>query len=195
VNKWDSKYAGAIDAGPAAAVLGENQYLLPASGKALDLACGLGANAIMLAASGMTTHAWDTSDVAIELLQSFAEQRNLQLNATVRDVVTDPPGPADCWDVVVVSRFLDRSLCPQIVDSLTPGGILFYQTFTQSRVSAGGPGNLEFLLQENELLALFSDLIVRYYREEGTQGDPGQGYRNQAYLIGQKPSMPIDRGV
>jgi SAM-dependent methyltransferase len=186
-NRWDSKYADAPDSGAAAIILAENQYLLPASGKALDLACGLGANALLLASKGLETHAWDSSLVAIQRLQDFAEQRKLRVTTAVRDVVTSPPAVVDCWDVVVVSHFLDRALCSHISSSLTPGGLLFYQTFTQSRVSGDGPGNPEFLLQENELLQLFSDLIVRVYREEGVQGDSLQGYRNKAYLIGQKP--------
>jgi tellurite methyltransferase len=195
VNKWDRKYASASNAGSAAAVLNENQHLLPVSGNALDIACGLGANAMLLASKGLTAHAWDASSVAIDLLLSFAAQRELPVTAAVRDVIANPPIPDDCWDIVVVSHFLDRVLCSQISDSLAPGGLLFYQTYTQSRVSAGGPGNPEYLLQENELLALFSGLIVRYYREEGVQGDTQQGYRNQAYLVGQKPLVAQDEGV
>jgi tellurite methyltransferase len=191
-NRWDTKYVDAPDSGPAAIILTENQYLLPASGKALDLACGLGANALLLASKGLETHAWDTSLVAIDLLQVFAEQRKLRVTAAVRDVVTNPPAVIDCWDVVVVSHFLDRALCSHISNSLTPGGLLFYQTFTQSRVSGDGPSNPEFLLQENELLELFSDLVVRVYREEGVQGDSLRGYRNEAYLIGQKPPCAED---
>ncbi len=188
-NKWDSKYTGASDAGIAATVLIENQYLLPTSGRALDVACGLGANAMLLASKGLTTHAWDESQVAINLLQAFAAHRELQVTTAVRDVLANPPAMDDCWDLVVVSHFLDRVLCQHISDSLAPGGLLFYQTFTQIRTSAGGLGNAEYLLQENELLSLFSDLVVRYYREEGVQGDTQQGYRNQAYLIGQKPRI------
>ncbi|MDK1023418.1 MAG: methyltransferase domain-containing protein [Gammaproteobacteria bacterium] len=194
-HKWDSKYADAPDSGIAAAILTENQHLLPASGRVLDLACGLGANALLLASRGLETHAWDTSQVAIERLQTFAKQRKLRVNAVVRDVVKNPPVAADCWDVVVVSHFLDRALCRQISDSLSPGGLLFYQTFTEARVSENGPSNPDFLLQENELLGLFSDLMVRFYREEGIQGDPQRGHRNKAYLIGQKPPVSNDGGI
>lgn len=195
VHKWDGKYAGATDPGTAAAILTENQHLLPASGRVLDLACGLGANALLLASRGLETHAWDASQVAIDALQTFARQRLLRVTAAVRDVVKNPPATTDCWDLVVVSHFLDRTLCRHISNSLTPGGLLFYQTFTRSRVSGNGPSNLEFLLQENELLRLFSDLVVRFYREEGVQGDSQQGYRNKAYLIGQKPLVSNACGI
>jgi tellurite methyltransferase len=194
-SRWDSKYAGAADSGTAAVILTENQYLLPASGKALDLACGLGANALLLASKGLETHAWDSSQVAIDSLQTFAERRKLRVTAVVRDVAADPPAITDCWDLMVVSHFLDRAICRYISNSLAPGGLLFYQTFTQSRVSEDGPSNPEFLLQENELLELFADLTVRFYREEGVQGDSTQGYRNKAFLIGQKPAPATDPGV
>jgi 2-polyprenyl-3-methyl-5-hydroxy-6-metoxy-1,4-benzoquinol methylase len=186
-DRWDRKYAGAQDSGTAATVLSDNLHLLPRSGKALDIACGLGANAMLLASRGLETHAWDASSVAIELLQSFAFERNLQVIVSVKDVNAEPPASTDGWNVVVVSHFLERSLCRAISDSLGPGGLLFYQTFTLERVSPGGPGNPEYLLRENELLDLFPDLVVRYYREEGVQGDTQQGHRNKAYLIGQKP--------
>lgn len=48
-------------------VLLDNSHLLPASGRALDLACGLGANALYLAKRGMTTSAWDLSPVQLRL--------------------------------------------------------------------------------------------------------------------------------
>jgi SAM-dependent methyltransferase len=182
---WNSRYlqAAAPPAG-AAQVLAQNLHLLPSRGTALDLACGLGTNALLLAELGLDTHAWDFSDVAIGQLRASSPLPNL--HPAVRDVVQRPPGPG-CFDVIVVSRFLERSLAPLLVAALRPGGLLYYQTFTRTRVDNSGPADDSFRLADNELLALFAALKILVYREEGACGDPTQGLRNQAMLVAQKP--------
>jgi tellurite methyltransferase len=39
----------------------------------------------------------------------------------------------NAFDVIVVSRFLDRTLSDAIIDALKPDGLLFYQTFTRDK--------------------------------------------------------------
>ena len=187
--KWDVRYSEAsvskISANKACEVLLQNQHLLPRHGRALDLACGLGANALLLAESGLEAYAWDSSSVAIEKLQQAAQVQRLSLIAEVRDVVAAPP-TENQFDVIVVCRFLERSLALRLAAALRPGGLLFYQTFTQIRVSAGGPKNTDYLLADNELLQLFAALRVRVYREENQLGDQHHGLRNCALFIGEK---------
>jgi 2-polyprenyl-3-methyl-5-hydroxy-6-metoxy-1,4-benzoquinol methylase len=183
--KWNRRYATAEGEPRAARVLQENRHLLPASGDALDLACGLGGNALLLAQMGLSVHAWDLSAVAIDTLQSHAMADDLPLQAVVRDVTEQPPLPAT-FDVIVVSYFLERDLAPVLCAALRPGGLLFYQTFIKDKVSQQGPSNPDYLLAENELLTLFAPLRVRVYREEGCVGDTTQGLRDEALLVGQK---------
>jgi SAM-dependent methyltransferase len=169
---------------PAQALL-EYGYLLPATGKALDLACGLGANALFLAERGLETWAWDISSAAINQLNETLTQIGFTVHAEVRDVTTQP-FPINNFDVIVVSRFLERSLKDAIKTALRPGGLLFYQTFSKLRIDYGGPCNPDFLLDDNELLSLFAGLKVRVYREETCLGDTRQGFRNEAMLIAQR---------
>jgi tellurite methyltransferase len=185
-SQWNERYRDAAS-GPAAAarVLLDNMHLLPSRGTALDLACGLGANARVLAAQGLDTYAWDWAAAAIEQLQGVARAQGLPITAEVRDVVLHPPEPGR-FDVIVASRFLERSLAEPLMQALRPGGLLFYQTFTRSRAGSGGPSNDAFRLAENELLVLFAPLIVRVYREEGLTGDTASGFRSEAMLVGQK---------
>lgn len=182
---WDERYRDTDLRQDPARVLTENLHLLPAEGKALDLACGLGANAVLLAERGLKTWAWDISPVAIRRLEDQSWEANLDLEAVVRDVTVAPP-EADSFDVIVVSRFLDRALAPKLVEALRPGGLLFYQTFTREKIDEGGPGNPDFLLEDGELLKLFAALQPRVYREEGLLGDTSQGFRNEALLVAQK---------
>ena len=183
--KWDGRYADAVGEGVPIEVLVNNAHLLPASGLALDLACGLGGNALFMARRGLQTTAWDLSPVAIANLQSAAG--GLPIRAEVRDVTVLPPSPGQ-FDVVCVGHFLDRELCPHIAAALRPGGLLFYQTFTRERVDDSGPGSERFRLASNELLDLFPGLIVRVYRDEGRCGDITRGWRNRAQLIAQRPA-------
>ncbi len=185
--KWDERYrASPPELRAPATVLQENQHLLPARGRALDLACGLGANALLLARHGLEVRAWDLSPVACERLRAAAAVQRLQLHAQVRDLVASPPDP-DSFDVIVVAHFLDRDLVPAIVAALRPGGLLYYQTFVREHVTDVGPSSPRFRLERNELLGLFAGLIVRVYREEGTIGDTRLGLRDEALLVAQRP--------
>jgi len=187
-HKWNARYAQTTGIPESARVLWENQHLLPARGKALDLACGLGGNALLLARHGLDTWAWDIAEVAIMRLQDTARQFAMSLQAEVRDVTAYPP-PADSFDVIVVCRFLDRSLLPHLLQALRPAGLLFYQTFTHSAMATTGPTNPACRLASQELLQLFQSLHILVYREEGQVGDLTQGWRNEALLVGQKKQL------
>ena len=182
---WNRRYREAITEQQPAKVLADNLHLLPVAGQALDLACGLGANALLLARHGLTTWAWDISPVAISRLDAAARAAGLTVHSEVRAVTARPPEPGR-FDVIVVSRFLERSLAPALQAALRSGGLLFYQTFSKLRLSKDGPSNPAFLLDDNELLRLFPALKVRIYRDEGQSGDITRGVRNEAMLVAQK---------
>ncbi len=183
--KWNKRYSQAHDMPKAASVLVDYSYLLPAKGKALDLACGRGGNALFLAEQGLQVEAWDISPVAITQLNQLAKGKDLSVDGQARDVILHPP-EANSIDVLVISLFLERSLCPSLMSALKPGGVLFYQTYCQKKVTEQGPSNPDYLLADNELLQLFSELKVRVYREDALLGDPQKGIRNQALLIAEK---------
>lgn len=181
---WNERYAGAdaTEASPAE-VLRDFAHLLPARGRALDLACGLGANALLLARRGLQVEAWDSSAVAIERLSEAAALEGLDIRSDVRDVVLQPP-QAGSFDVIVVSRFLERSLVSALQAALRPGGLLYYQTFIREAVHADrGPRRPEYRLAANELLGLFRGLRLIVYREEGRLGNLGAGLRDEAYAV------------
>ena len=184
--KWDEHYKDRQACQPQPCYgLAKYQYLLPGHGQALDLACGLGGNALLLAKKGLQTTAWDYSEQAVATLLRYASEVNLNIQAELHDVEAEPP-KVDSFDVIVVSHYLDRGLIPYINDALRPGGWLFYQTFTRDAVGQGGPRNPLYRLAAGELLRLFSGLQPRIYREEGSQGDVTQGLRNEALLVAQK---------
>ncbi len=184
-DKWNKRYQQNSLEPRAARVLMDNLHLLPRQGSALDLACGLGGNALLLAERGLSVEAWDLSPVAIDKLTHQA--RDLPIQARTVDInVTSLP--VNQFDVIVVSYFLERRLAPAIIDALRPNGLLFYQTFNQNQCGRG-PTNPAWRLQDNELLRLFKPLSVRYYREEGMTGD-AQAIRDEALLVAQKILSP-----
>jgi SAM-dependent methyltransferase len=186
--KWDAAYSGDKQAGEARWVLRENSHLLPVSGTALDLACGLGANALLLAQHGLDTHAWDISPVALEKLKQTGQQQGLDIHTEHRDIEQNPPTP-NSFDVIVVSHFLYRPICQDLIAALKPGGLLFYQTYHQQKLGSSGPSSEKFLLKPQELLRLFSNLDIVFYREDGRCGNLEEGLRDLSYLVGQKTSI------
>ena len=185
-SKWDTRYSNNNDAPLPCQVLREHAHLLPESGKALDLACGMGGNALFLAARGLETTAWDLSPVGITKLRQHALKQSVTIDAQSRDVIAAPP-QANSYDVIVVSYFLERDLFPALLASLKPGGLFIYETFIQDKPEGIGPSNPEYLLEQNELLTRCQSLVIRSYREEGQLGDMEKGARNVALLVGQKP--------
>ena len=186
VSKWNARYAYSGEPIPApATVLSAGVRWLPAidsttqdgsnqhTPTALDLACGRAGNAHWLAQRGYRVSAWDISDTVIEEIRS--RPGSLIHDAAVRDVSEYPPA-VQSFDIIVVSRFLDRNLCPAIVAALTPGGTLFYQTFTK------GLSNPDYLLAQNELLHLFTDLDILEYHEP----EPNARGKAEARLIARR---------
>ena len=171
-HKWDAIYAQLdVESSLPVSVLTENEFLLPKAGTALDLACGVGANALFLARHGMTVTGWDISIVAIDKLSAHATRQGLNINAC-QEKINVESFTGSSFDVIVVSRFLDRTLSDAIIEALKPEGLLFYQTFTREKMMQNPPNNPDYLLTENELLTLFSPLRVIFYRENALIGEP-----------------------
>lgn len=190
LTKWDKRYQTENAAGEPCWLLQHQQHLLtssnsPAPLKSLDVACGLGANALALATLGYESHAWDNSTVALDKLEGFAKQQQLHVHSQCRDIEQQPP-EAESFDVIVVSQFLHRPLCKYLSVALKPGGLLFYQTFHCNKQSGSGPSSNDYLLKPNELLTLFADLNMVFYREDTDVGDLKQGLRDLAYFVGKK---------
>ena len=183
---WDERYQKQKPT-TACWVLTANLHLLPRNNnvRSLDLACGLGANALLLAEHGFESHGWDNSAVALEQCQHAASRQGLTVKTLLRDVEAKPP-PPNSFDIIVVSQFLHRPSCGALVNALRPHGILFYQTFHQNKFSNNGPTREAFLLEPNELLQLFGQLHILFYREDSQVGDPSAGLRDLSYLVAQK---------
>lgn len=162
---WDAKYASgeyASAKGPSS-LLVEWLCFLP-RGKALDIACGEGRNAIFLAKKGYDVDAVDISNVAIKRGRSIAAKENVKVNFIQADMESYKM-PAEAYDLIINFNYLQRTLAPAIKKGLKRGGVLMFETFTLEQQAIGQPKNPEFLLKPNELLKLFKGLHIFFYRE------------------------------
>jgi tellurite methyltransferase len=145
--------------------------LLPPSGRALDVACGRGRNAIWLAQRGFGTTAVDRDPAAVDALAARARADGLPLTALVMDLeVVGVTLGDELYDVLVVAHYLHRPLFPALLAALRPGGVLVYETFTVAQAARGRPTNPAFLLEPGELARLVAPLEILAAREGDYEG-------------------------
>ena len=185
--RWNARYASGeytARTHPSALLAAWTDRLPP--GRALDVACGLGRNAIHLAAHGYSVDAMDISDVAL----AGARRRAEAAGVTVRWIEADLERPdiaRDTYDVIVVARFLDRPLIPRLIDALRAGGHLVYDHHYIAPMEVDGPRSLRFRARPNELLERSRPLRVLFY-EEGIVADPDGRRMALARLVACKGS-------
>src|SRR5262245_51844076 len=166
--RWDVKYA----AKSAAAQLAPDDWLMEQvaslpRGRALELACGTGRNAVWLARQGWTVDAVDISPVGLRVAAGLAERNRVDVRWFCTDLDEFMPEEG-AYDLVVVFRFLERHQVPgRIEAALRPGGRLLYETFTQPHLARPDSHmkNPAFALAPGELLRLFPLLTVVSYSE------------------------------
>ena len=188
--RWNQRYSIPFVLPRVSYGLQRYAHLLPTNGTALDLACGLGQNSIFLIKQGLTTHSWDYSSVALEQMQRYCDTQKIVVNKQCIDLITQP-WPNQGFDVICVSAFLHRDLCPQIIEKLNPGGILVYQTFNDVSEIAGKslnkPKRPKLLLAKGELLQLFDGLDPLVYHDQQELAQTTHPLFGKALLIAQKP--------
>ena len=142
-------------------------------GAVLDVACGGGRHARLLAQMGFEVDAVDRDP---SLFPDPPEGVTL-LGA---DLEGGAPWPyaGRRFDAIVVTNYLHRPLLPTLVASLEPGGLLVYETFARGNERFGKPSNPAFLLAPGELLeavqgrlkvVAYEDLVVEEPRPAAVQ--------------------------
>jgi tellurite methyltransferase len=180
---WDAKHRLAAEAPPSepASIVRELLPLLP-TGRALDVACGTGRHALLLATPGRHVTAIDFSAVALGILEARASSMHIPVRRS--DKFSEPSRrvhgglelmradlerthlPDRCYDLILCVQFLQRSLFPQMARALRPKGVLLVETYTRAQLEfAGGPRNPAYLLEPGELRDAFPELRVLFYRE------------------------------
>src|SRR5258708_139977 len=197
VSQWNAKYRAQVEE-PQAEPAGFVRDLLPLLplGPALDLACGTGRHALLLASRHQPGPAGDSSggglgmigrhaggaDWAVRRVQRAAQAAKRRHGIQLWQADLEEANlPAQAFSLVLCMNYLQRSLFSQIERTLVPGGVLLFETYTVAQLEfAGGPRNPNYLLESGELRTAFPALRSLFYRELRA----GKGI---ASLIAKKP--------
>jgi tellurite methyltransferase len=143
--------------------------------RALDLAAGYGQNGLWLAEQGYHVDIMDISRVALRRARLEMGIRNLrsvnllQVDLDKLSLVVDGDCEAanelcpESYDLIVVFRYLKRSIFPILKAALKVNGRIIYETFNTAYLEKVPEFNQHFLLEKNELLDAFSDWRLVYH--------------------------------
>jgi tellurite methyltransferase len=133
--------------------------------RALDLAMGRGRHARLLAQHGFRTFGVDVRADAVRDAMESAAREGLAVRGWCADLTMYPLPPA-AFDLVVVTRYLQRDLFPSLRDAVRPGGCIVFETFTvRQRALGAGPTSPEHLLEPGELRGFFDGWDVLFSEE------------------------------
>ena len=149
-------------------------------GKALDLGCGQGRNALFLAQHGFEVTAVDQNELALEILQSIVEQEDLEMTVGLYDI--NSANLKQSYDLIVstvVLMFLQADRIPAIIrnmqDQTNPGG---YNLIVCAMDTEDYPCQVpfSFTFKEGELADYYKDWELIKYNEH-----PGHLHRRDEH--------------
>ena len=154
-------------------------------GRALDLACGTGRNALWLAERGWRVTAVDGAPSAIRELRDRALDRHLDLEMRIADLEKHRFEIAPrVWNLVAICYYLQRDLFAPAKRGVAPGGVLLAIV----HITQPDEEPTTHRLRPGELRNYFRGWqILHYY--EGTPRDAGHK-RPVAEIAARKPGAP-----
>lgn len=180
---WNERYAAkelVWSAGPNKRFAEEVATMKP--GRALDVACGEGRNAIYLAEQGWQVTAIDFSEVGIEKGRQIAAKRGVDVEFIVGDLV-DVSLPHEFDLVAVLYLHTDpgsrHTWLPRVIASVATGGWFLYIGHDPSNIDhgVGGPQNPDVLPGAAEISRLLEGFDIEFsdVTERPVESDPGHG--------------------
>jgi len=151
-----------------AKLLVEYTHLFPAGGKILDVAMGRGRNAVYLARRGFHVTGLEIDREAIKVCEEIALKEHLPVEIRQVDLedLSSYEIETSYYDGIICFFYLQRNLFPRLKDALKPGGLIIYETFLiDNHIKFGHPRHREYCFNHNELLHLFIDFRILFYRE------------------------------
>lgn len=164
--KWDARYAegGYRTRTHPSAFLASIESRLPSGGRALDLGCGAGRNAIYLARLGFEVDAVDISAVA--LARGRKDAQDLPVHWIERDL-DEGFETEEGYDLIVNIRFVQLHLVASLIPRLRPGGALVVEQHLRTDAAdTAGPRNPAFRVAPGALARLAEPLRVEHLAED-----------------------------
>ena len=140
-------------------------HLLP-KGKALDIASGEGRNAVFLAQQGFEVDAMDISGKGLKKAQKLAREQGVKIKTFLVDL-DQYQIEKERYDLIANFYYLKRRLIPRIKKGIKKGGRVVFETYLLEHrtLGTGGPKQAKYFLKPNELLRLFKNFRILFYRE------------------------------
>ena len=184
-NKWNQRYAeDSYRKTNPVTLLSDWLPRIPV-GRALDVACGAGRNALLLAEAGFEVDAIDISAVGLQQLEHAARSRGLNVNCIEYDL-DQPYAFAADYDLIVVLWYVNLALITRLCACLAPGGYLICEEHLRSEQNVIGPGNDNFRIAPGALRAAVSLLDLLLY-EESVEATAEGGLLASARVVGTRP--------
>lgn len=185
-DRWNARYAdGTYESRRhPSPFLAQNAQALPDNGRALDLACGAGRNAIYLARRGLAVDAVDISRVALERGRAIGGE--LPIRWIECDLDDGFQASVD-YEVIVNIRYVNLPLVSMLVESLRPGGVLVIEQHLVTDAEVVGPKNPAFRVSRGQLGGVASGMTVEQI-DEGVFDDPDGRRAALARLVARKQS-------
>jgi len=139
------------------------KFAAPAGGRALDLACGSGRNALFLAELGWQVTAVDGSPVAVDVLRARAAERGLEIDIRVADLERGEfEISPDRYDLILDCYYLQRDLFASMQAGVGAGGRIISIVHL---ADADQPDGTPKRAYPGELRGLFGGWKILHYRE------------------------------
>ncbi len=172
---WEQRYRAQEGSSEPSSLLIEAASNRP-PGRALDLACGTGRNALWLAQHGWSVTAVDGSPKAIEILRERAA--GLRLETQIADLESPAFTIAlASYDLIAICYYLQRTLFAPAKQALVPGGII-----VAIALLAEPAKDNSFRVEPGELRRTFHGWEILHHREGR---DSWQ--HNVAEIVARKP--------
>src|SRR5210317_975151 len=133
-------------------------------GRALDVACGAGRNALALAEAGFQVDAIDISAIGLQKLEHSARERGLDIQCVEQDL-DESYDFASGYDLILVLWYVDLALIERLCSCLAPGGYLLCEEHLHSEQDVIGPASNQFRVAPGELRKAVSSLDLLLYEE------------------------------
>jgi SAM-dependent methyltransferase len=189
---WDERYStdDYLFGTEPAAFLVAHQDLLRPGARALVVADGEGRNSVFLAERGVEVVAMDASAVGVAKARKLADERGVEVDFRIADIMTWEWTP-DAYDLVVAIfiQFLTPQQRPTVFDgmqrTLRPGGRLLLHGYRPEQVAlgTGGPPDPAHMYTEDLLRDAFGAMHIERLESYDAVIEEGTGHRGTSALI------------
>jgi len=162
--KWNQRYAEDSYHKNNPVVLLEDWLPKMPVGKALDVACGAGRNAISLAQAGFRVDAIDISSAGLRKARQQAESRGLGINWIEHDLDRVFRFETD-YDLIVVMWYVNLALITRLCGCLADGGYLLCEEHLITDQDVIGPTSSNYRVAPGALREAVSGVDVLLYEE------------------------------